>query len=135
MSVANECIPKYEPGDRITAKATAGVTGKRLVAISGPLTTEGNIAAAHATANLLTDDAGRAVGAASHDAANGELFTVIGPGAVVPIDPEVDITAGQKLAQTAAGKVKPAGDTETVIGVAFSSADESNGEDVLVKLL
>lgn len=134
MSVANECIPKYEPGQRITGKATAAITGKRLVAISGDLTPEGNIQVAHAVVNALTADTGAAIGVASHDCANGDLVTIIGAGAVVPVDPNVDITAGQKLAAAAAGKVAPAADTDTVIGTAFSSADESDGDDVLVKL-
>ena len=134
--VSNEVTPVYEPGARITAKTTADVIGKRLVAVSATPDSEGNIKVAHAAVNALTADGGLAIGVASHDAASGSLVTVIGgPGTCVHIDPSADVTAGAKLAQAASGKVAPAADTDTVIGIALSTADESDGDDVLVKLL
>jgi hypothetical protein len=93
-NVANECIPRYEPGQRITGKATAGITGCRLCSISGNLTSEGNISVALAGAGAAP------VGAASHDAAVDDLVTLIGSGAV------------DLLEASANGKVTPAGSTD-----------------------
>jgi hypothetical protein len=105
-NVANECIPRYEPGQRITGKATAAITGCRLLAISGDLSTEGNIQVAPCGAGA------QSVGAASHDAASGDLVTLIGSGAVVPLDVAADVAAGDLLSAAANGTVTPAGSTD-----------------------
>jgi hypothetical protein len=60
----------YAPGDNITGEATATITAKTFLAISGNRTSGGNIAVAPATA------AGRIAGVARNDAASGELVTL-----------------------------------------------------------
>src|SRR5438128_1268761 len=117
MSVANECIPKYEPGQRITGEATAAVTGKRVLRISADRTDEGNISVAHANAE------GPIIGVASHDAASGDLVTVIGSGAVVPIDPSADVTAGDEVVAAASGKVAPVSEAGAAATVTVGSGN------------
>lgn len=134
---ANECIPYYEPGDRITGHCEAAVTGKTLVDISDPAqpggpggglanTTEGgNIVVSPATAGGLT------IGAASHDQAAGKKVTVIQPGAVVPVTAGATVTAGQEVEVGTGGKVIPQ-DTGRAIGRAYGSA--ANNADCPVKI-
>ncbi len=65
----------YAPGADVTARASAAVTGRRFVAISGNRAS-GNVSVAHATA------AGRKFGVAKHDAAVGALVGVARDGVV-----------------------------------------------------
>ncbi|MBU8834621.1 DUF2190 domain-containing protein, partial [Mycolicibacterium goodii] len=67
--MANENVGVYEPGRDITARATAAVTGKRFLKISGNRN-GGNIAVAHA------DAGGRVCGVSKYDAASGEIVGV-----------------------------------------------------------
>lgn len=133
---ANEAIPYYEPGGRLTGQATAAVTGKRFVMISaarisGPSPVSdaidgGNIQVAPATA------AGRVMGVASHDAAIGEKVTVIcDPGTVAPVTAgaaiaffeEVEVGAGGTAVPLAAG-----------VAVGYAVDDAANGADAQIKL-
>lgn len=95
----------YEPGQSITGKATAAVTGKRFLAISGDRS-GGNIAVAHAAA------AGRVCGVAAHDAESGGLVRVLrGAARVVKVQAsgaiaafaEVQVGANGTAASKAAG--------------------------------
>lgn len=132
----NEAIHYYEPGTRITGKASAGITGKRFLKISGnrtsgPLvqstqsndTTEGGVyQVAQATAN--TDFV---IGVAGWDAASGELVPIISEG-VVTVTSGAAITAGLPVMTDAAGKVITAtGASARVVGVAMTAA---SGADV-----
>lgn len=65
----------YAPGADVTALASAAVTGRRFVAISGNRS-GGNVSVAHATA------AGRKFGVSKHDAAAGALVGVARDGVV-----------------------------------------------------
>jgi Uncharacterized conserved protein (DUF2190) len=105
---ANECIPYYEPGTRITGNAKEAVTGKRFVKIaaktqSGPelsSTAEGsNIQIEHASAGA------QAFGVSSHDAAKNEKVTILRGGAmVVPVFASVAMSAGEEVGVGADGK-------------------------------
>ena len=64
-------LPKFKPGQAFTLKASAGVTGGRLVAVSGAGTV------AHADA-----DAANVIGVAGFDAVTGEVIRTV---------PEADI--------------------------------------------
>jgi predicted RecA/RadA family phage recombinase len=88
--VANECIPYSEPGQRVNAQASAGVTGMRFVNISGNRTADGNYAVAHATA------AGAVFGVSAYDAASGEKVGVI-RGGIVPVTAGGTIAAGARV--------------------------------------
>lgn len=97
--MANECMPFYEPGRRITCHATAAVIGKRLVAISGNRQADGSISVATSAA------ASRAFGVATYDAAAGEKVGVIrGSGFVVPVTAAAALTANQQVEVGAAGQ-------------------------------
>src|SRR5690348_12731980 len=88
----------YAPGDNITGEATATITAKTFLAISGNRTTGGNIAVAPATA------AGRIVGVARSDAASGEVVSIARGGGRV-----VKVTAGGTIAAFAEVEVGSAG--------------------------
>ena len=89
----------YAPGADITAEASSAVTARRFLAISGNRATGGNIAVAHATA------AGRICGVAGHDAASGELVTVVrGNSRVVKVDAGGSINAFAEVEVGSAGK-------------------------------
>lgn len=133
----NECIPLYEPGAAISAKAEAAVTGKRFVDISDPKegpvlgaglssTVEGqNIVCSHAAAGA------RALGVASYDAGVGERFYVIRGGHVVPVTAGANITAGQQVEVGTSGQAIP-----LASGIAVGKAldDAASGADALIAL-
>lgn len=112
---ANVCIPYYEKADKVSAIATASVTGKRFVAISAtrssgpgiPATAQigasdptegGNYKVAHASAGA------KAFGVAEYDAANGDHLGVIRSG-IVPVTSGAAIAAGAEVEVGANGKV------------------------------
>ena len=92
----------YAPGADITAQATATVTARRFVAISGDRSADGNVSVAHATAG------GRAFGVAKDDATTGELFGVardgvvkVRAGAAIAAGADVEVgTSGQAITKT-----------------------------------
>lgn len=101
-AIVNECIPFMEPGARPTAHATAAVTGKRFVAISGDRQADGTYSVAPPAAG------GRVFGVASWDAAIGQKTVVIrGPGYIVPVRAAAAITAGAEVQVDATGAVVP----------------------------
>jgi len=133
---ANECIPYYEPGSRITAHCEAAVTGKRLVDISDPVQAGGagqGLSTSIAGGNIVVSPAtaaGLCIGVASHDAAAGKKVTVIlNAGAVVPVTALGAITAGDEVEIGAGGKVATQ-NAGRAVGRAFSSA--ADGADCAV---
>lgn len=120
--MANELIPYYEPGKDITCQATAAVTGKRFVAVSGNRQTDGSISAAHATA------AGAILGVAKYDAASGAKFGVA-RGGIVPV------TAGGTIAAGAQVEVGSNGQAVTLasgkaVGYCVNGATSSNDAQI-----
>lgn len=112
--MANDLIPYYEPGSRITATAELAVTGKRFVAISDPKEVASAALADDAGGgNVVVSPAGsgvRGFGVACMDAAQGAKVTIIAtPGAVVPVTAGDAIVAGDELQITTGGKVIPIG--------------------------
>lgn len=97
--MANECIPFYEPGRRVTCHATAAVIGKRFVMVSGNRQADGSISVAHATA------ATKAFGVTAYDAALGEKVGVLrGSGFIVPVTAAANLTANQRVEVGANGQ-------------------------------
>lgn len=91
-------ISVYAPGANISGQATAAVTVRRFVSISGNRTAGGgNLAIAPAAAGT------RAFGVARDDAAIGELVDVVRAG-VVRVDAASGIAAGAEVEVGAAGK-------------------------------
>ncbi len=89
----------YAPGADITAEATAAVTARTFLAISGNRTAGGNIAVTPATA------AGRICGVAGNDADNGGLVTLVrGNSRVVKVIAGGNIAAGAEVEVGSAAK-------------------------------
>ena len=89
----------YDPGSDITGEATATVTARRFLAISGNRAAGGNVAVAPATA------AGRIFGVAGNDAATGALVRVVrGNSRVVKVDAGGSIAAFAEVEVGSAGK-------------------------------
>lgn len=126
-----EYLPVYRPGQALTLKASAAITGGQLVAISG----SGTVAPAGAgVANW--------VGVAAFDAAINDNVTVHSSG-VQSLTATGAITAGDLVVSAAAGTVSTlaaagaayvqaeANASRTVVGMALTSA--ANGAKVRVK--
>jgi Uncharacterized conserved protein (DUF2190) len=124
----NVCTPYYEPGGRVTGRATGStVLGKRFVAIaqkkdlgSRELDTAasgGNVRIVQAAANDP-----KAWGVAEYDAADGKVTTVLRGGFVVPIVAGVVLAAGDLIAVGAGGKAVKVLTTERVMGISLSDA-------------
>lgn len=112
MAIVNECIPFYDDGEIITGQATAAVTGKRFLKISGDRTSGPGLATTAEGGNYRVapaDAGGRVFGVASYDVASGAKVPVItGPGTVVPVTADGAISAGDPVSVGAAGKAKTA---------------------------
>lgn len=92
----NACQPLYLEGRNITGRASAAVTGKRFVKISGN-GTEGLPSVAHAAAGQLV------FGVSGYDAASGTSLPVIRKG-VVPVTAGAALAAGQRVQSDANGQ-------------------------------
>lgn len=133
---ANECIPYYDAGEDVSARAEAAVTGKRFVSISDPqdgpanmgldtAASGGLVVASHAAAGTRAD------GVASYDAAiNGRFYIVRGK-KVVPVKAGANITAGQEVEVGTSGQAIPLA-SGIAVGKAFDSA--ASGADCPIAL-
>lgn len=125
MSTPIPNISVYAPGADISAKATAAVTARTFVTISGDRS-GGNVAVKPATA------AGRVAGVAKHDAASGALVALArGNSRVVWVTADGAITAGAEVEVGTAGKAK-AKDEGTAVGYAITGA--ADGADAEISL-
>lgn len=141
--MANDCIPIFEPGDRLTVHANVALTGKRFCDVvadaqsgfglkglaADPLAAgiAGNIVAG------LCAAAGKALGVVAWDAAIGTKVTVLtAPGMIVPVKSNGAITAGQEVEiATTAGDVKT---LASGIAVGRAMASCSSGADCAIEL-
>lgn len=123
--MANENVGVYEPGRDITGRATAAVTGKRFLKISGNRS-NGNIAVAHA------DAAGRVCGVSKYDAASGAIVGVArGNSRVTHVTADGAIAAFAEVEVGAAGKAK----TKTAgIAVGYALTAAADGADAEISL-
>lgn len=131
--MANDCIPYKRPGQDLSAKASAAVTGKRFVKVTGNRTSGPGLAATGegSVYTMGPNTAGvRAAGVAAWDAALGEIFNVICAG-VVPVTAGAAITAGQEVESDATGQAIPLASGKA-LGVALSGA--SSGQDAEIML-
>lgn len=109
-------LPKFKPGQAVTFKASADVTGGRLVAVTG------DRAVAPAGA-----DSAAVIGVAGFDAKTGEDVTVFTrAGGVHGLTASGAIAAGAKVSSDAAGKIQTVGATTNPIGIALVAADNDN---------
>ncbi|MGV8852826.1 MAG: capsid cement protein [Rhodoglobus sp.] len=108
-------LPKFKPGQAVTFKASAGVTGGRLVVVTGSRT----VGPAGADAN--------AIGVAGFDAVTGEDVTVFtSSGGLHPLIASAAIAAGAKVISAATGKVATIGAGTNPIGTAITAAAADN---------
>jgi hypothetical protein len=105
----------YEPGNEITAEATAAVTERQLVAVSASRTAGGNVSVAPAGAGA------RALGAAAWNASTGQLVR-IARGGVLKVIAGGAITAGDPIAVGAGGTAVTATGSAVVVGHAINGA-------------
>lgn len=121
-TIANPSV--YDPGKDITAEATAAVTARRFLAVSGNRTAGGNMAAAPAAAG------GRTCGVAGNDAAAGGLVRVVrGNSRVVRVTASGAIAAGAEVQVGANGTAvtKAAG---IAVGYAITGAADAADAEI-----
>lgn len=124
MSTTIAQVSVYAPGADITAEATAAVTARRFLAVSGNRTSGGNIAVAPAGAGV------RACGVAATDAAIGELVRVVrGNSRVVRVTADGALTAGAEVEVGSAGKAKAKG-TGVAVGYAMTGAADASDAEI-----
>lgn len=127
-NTGNLATPFYEPGSRITGRATgADIIGKRFVSIAqkkdlgsrelDTVASGGNIRIKQATAGDVAT-----YGVAEHDCKNGYATAVFTDGFVVPITAGIAIAAGNLIKPGTGGKAVVAADRATAYGMALSDA-------------
>jgi hypothetical protein len=105
----------YEPGRQITGAATAAVTERQFVAVSGNRGPSGNVSVAPAAAGA------RALGVAAWNANTGQLVR-IARGGVLKVIAGAAITAGDPIAVGANGTAVTAAGSAVVVGHAINGA-------------
>lgn len=133
---SNECTPFYKPGDDLTGHATAAVTGKRFLKISGNRASGPGLTTAVDGSNYSVAPAGAgeaSCGVAKYDAASGSKVAVATAG-IVPVLAGANITAWAEVMADAAGKAIPyvAGSGVFPLGRAMTGA--TSGADAEIKL-
>jgi hypothetical protein len=127
--MVNDAIPFFEDGDELTCTATAAITGKTFVVISGDVQADGTLSVAPC------GDNGRAFGVAMWDAAIGKRVTVhrIEGHNIMPVTTTaVAIAANALVASAAGGQARAAVAGEHALGRAVTGAAAS--ADVQVAL-
>ena len=126
--MANDLIPFKEDGERVTCIASAAVTGKQFVSISGNKNANGLYTVAPTAA------AGKAFGVACWDAAIGEQVTVvtIPSGQIVPVKASGVIAAGASVKPATGGLATSATAADRACGLALSGAVD--GADAIIQL-
>lgn len=132
--MANDCIPFFRPGEDLSAKCTAAVTGKRFVKVSGNRTSGPGLAATgegsvYQVAQAVAGD--RAIGVSAWDGALNEIINVIVAG-IVPVTAGAAIVAGNEVQADANGQAIPLAAGKS-LGVAMTAASGA-GVDAEIKL-
>lgn len=124
--MANDAIPFFEPGADPTGKASAAVTGKRFLKITGNRNSDGSFPVAHA------DAGGKIFGVASWDTAQNGFVTVQrAPGRCVPVTADGAINADDEVEVGANGKAKA---LTNGIAVGRCLTGVADGADAMVAL-
>ena len=139
--MANDCIAFYDEGVDISCQATATVTGRRFVDVSGAkqvasealasTSVGGNVLAAHCGAG------GRAFGVSSYDCASGSKFYALRGSKVVPVESGAAVTAGAQVMSDSVGRAitwtSAASEANNKLGKALNTTTAA-GQTVLVAL-
>jgi hypothetical protein len=134
----NESIPYRDAGGAVTGKATAAITGKRFVKISGNRTGGGGGGLGTDLANVYqlsncTVAGEYTLGVSKYDAANGSLVGVhTTPGMHVPVTAGATLTAGTAVMTDATGQAIPWTTGNIVAGYCMNGA--ASTADAEIKL-
>lgn len=129
---ANEYLPYKRPGAQLTYKATAAVTGKRLLKVTGNrtggpgLSTDLSNVYQMGPASASTDVV---VAVSVYDCANGALgrATALVAGEIGPVTSGAAITAGERVMADANGKVIPwVSESGPVVGVCMNGVGDAD---------
>lgn len=121
--MANDAVPYWDPADTLTGYASAALTGKRFVRITGARTDGLPTLAVPA-------DGDRCVGVTSRDVALGGKVMFAREG-VWPVTAGAALTAGQEVQADATGKAIPLAAGKS-LGVVLD--DVANGADAPIAL-
>jgi predicted RecA/RadA family phage recombinase len=123
-----DAIPFYEDGDELTGTATAAITGKQFVKISGNRQPDGTVSLAPAGAG------DRAIGVAMFDIPLGKRGTIhtISSHHVMPVVAAAPIVAGSPVKTAAAGQCTPSTTGDASVGIALDGA--ASGFDAMIAL-
>lgn len=121
--MANDLAPYKRPGEDFTGHATAAITGKRFLVISGARTSGPGLSATADGGNYRVAQAGagaHAIGVSKYDAAlNGKVGVT--SGGIVPVTAGAAITAGTAVQSDANGQAIPLA-AGIKLGVAMNDA-------------
>jgi hypothetical protein len=133
---ANEGMAFKRPGEDLTFKATAAVTGKRFVKVSGNRTGGGAGGLSTDLANVYQmqqSGAGeQAVGVSKYDVANGSLGGCYTAG-IVSVTAGATLTAGQAVESSATGAAVPLS-TGVKLGVVMTGCASAGEAEILLNL-
>lgn len=125
----NPAVPFWDEGNTVTARATAAITGKRFVCISGPRI-DGHPAVNHQASSSTR----KTLGVSAYDAASGaDVMVHSAPGMVVPVTASGAISAGASVFSTADGRATAA-DPGTGKTAGHALDDATDGADAVIKL-
>jgi hypothetical protein len=124
----NVCTPYYEPGGRVTGRATGEkVLGKRFVAIAqkkdlGSRELDQFASGGNIRIKVAVADDPKTYGVAEYDAEDGTTTTILRGGFVLPVTAGVVLAAGDFVKPGAQGKAVKAADRATSYGMSLSDA-------------
>lgn len=111
MTPLNEAIAYFDPGNDLTGQASAAITGRRFLNVTGAKqagsgglasdTFGGSIPVAHAGAGV------KAIGVSTYDAAIGAKVPIARGHKVFPVEAGAAITAGADVMSDATGRAVP----------------------------
>lgn len=126
----NPAVPFWDEGNTITCHASAAITGKRIVSVSGARV-DGNPRVSHQVGSATV----RGLGVSAYDAASGAKVSVYtAPGIVMPITVTGAVTAGADLYAAADGRgtsTQPTGARPFAVAL----DDAADGTDVPARIL
>lgn len=121
----NPAVPFWDEANSVTCHASAAITGKRFVGISGNRTGDNPTVSMAAAAAAP-------VGVSAYDAGAGTKLTVYTGHEVMPVEAGAAITAGTLLIADGTGRAIPkAGATTPTLGIAWSDAAGAGSECVV----